>query len=252
MTTGIEIAREGGVLRLTLARPEKKNALTGAMYDALLDAFEAASSDDRIGAILIAGSGGAFTAGNDIGDFLSFAAEPAKAPPFRFIRALAALDKPLVAAVEGVAVGIGTTLLLHCDLAYAAPSATFRMPFVDLGLVPEAGSSLLLTQRVGPAKAAELLMLGEGFDAAEAQRLGIVNAIVPAEGLVEHALAKAGALAAKPRDALLTTRRLLRGDRAPLMAAIEAEAQAFGRALASDEARTAFMAFLSRSKAAAQ
>lgn len=252
MTNQVEIARNSGVLTLRLARPEKKNALTGAMYEALLGAFDEAQADDGVGAILVTGSGGAFTAGNDIADFLAYAAEPAKAPPFRFVRALAALEKPLVAAVEGVAVGIGTTLLLHCDLAFAAPTARFRMPFVDLGIVPEAGSSLLLPQRVGPAKAAELLLLGEGFDAAEALRLGIVNAVVPAEALEAHALAKAQALAAKPRNALLTTRRLLRGDRTALMAAIDAEADAFGRALASDEARDAFMAFLSRSKAAAQ
>lgn len=252
MTDLVQISREGGVLRLTLARPEKKNALTGAMYEAMLGAFAQAESDDAVGAILITGSGGSFTAGNDIGDFLAYASTPGQAPPFRFVRALANLEKPLVAAVEGVAVGIGTTLLLHCDLAYAAPTARFRMPFVDLGLVPEAGSSLLLPQRVGQAKAAELLMLAEGFDAAEAHRLGLVNAVVPAEELDAHALAKAAALAAKPRAALLATRRFLRGDRSALIAAIEAESAAFTRALSSDEARAAFMAFLSKPKAAAQ
>jgi enoyl-CoA hydratase/carnithine racemase len=250
MTDQVEITRDGGVMRLRLARPEKKNALTGAMYGALMGAFEQAGADDGIGAILITGSGGSFTAGNDIGDFLAFASDPGKAPPFSFVRALATLDKPLVAAVEGVAVGIGTTLLLHCDLAFAAPTARFRMPFVDLGLVPEAGSSLLLPQRVGLAKASELLMLAEGFDAAEAHRLGLVNAVVPSETLEAHALAKARALAAKPRGAMLATRRFLRGDRAALLAAIDAEAVAFGQALASPEARTAFMAFLSKPKAA--
>jgi enoyl-CoA hydratase/carnithine racemase len=252
LTDLVQTAREGGVTRITLARPDKKNALTGAMYEAMMAAFREAEADEGVGAILVAGSGGSFTAGNDIGDFLAFASQPGAAPPFRFVRALASLEKPLVAAVEGVAVGIGTTLLLHCDLAFAAPTARFRMPFVDLGLVPEAGSSLLLPQRVGHAKAAELLMLAEGFDAAEALRLGLVNAVVPADALAAHAMDRARALAAKPRAAMLATRRLLRGDRAALMAAIDAEAEAFGRALASEEARAAFMAFLSRPKAAAR
>ena len=168
-------------------------------------------------------------------------------PAFRFVKTLAACDKPLVAGVEGVAVGIGTTLLLHCDLAYAAPDARFRTPFVDLGLVPEAGSSLLLPQRVGAAKAAEFLMLGDVCDAAEAERLGLVNAVIPAERLFDHALEQARRLAAKPRGALAATRRLLRGDRSALFERIEDEARLFAKAMTSDEARRAFENFLLRS-----
>lgn len=249
MTEHLRIDRHGDVLLVSLARPEKKNALTGAMYEALIGAF-AEADREAIGALVITGSGGAFTAGNDIADFLAYAASPADAPPFRFVRALARLDTPLVAAVEGVAFGIGTTLLLHCDLAYAAPSARFRMPFVDLGLVPEAGSSLLLPQRVGVVKASELLMLAEPFDAAEAQRLGLLNAVVPSEALLDRALDEARRLAAKPREALRATRRLIRGDRTTLHAVIEAEAAAFGQALASPAAQAAFAAFLAKPKSA--
>ena len=251
MTDHVEARRDGGVLVLRLARPEKKNALTGAMYDALVAAFDGADGDERVGAILLAGSGGAFTAGNDISDFLSLARDPGAVPPFRFVRRLARLETPLVAAVEGVAVGIGTTLLLHADLAYAAPSALFRIPFVDLGLVPEAGSSLLLPQRVGMAKASELLMLAEPFGAEEALRLGVVNAVVSAEALLPHALAQAQKLAAKPREAIRTTRRLLRGDRTALLAAIDAEAEAFLAALSSPAAQAAFQGFLAKSKTVA-
>jgi enoyl-CoA hydratase/carnithine racemase len=162
------------------------------------------------------------------------------------VRRLAELGTPLVAAVEGFAIGVGTTLLLHCDLVYAEPGATFRLPFVDLGLVPEAGSSLLLPRRVGLAKATEMLMLAEPFDAAEALRLGIVNAVVPPDALLAHALDRAARLAAKPREALRATRRLIRGDRAPLIAAIEAESAAFAAALASPAAREAFQSFLAK------
>jgi enoyl-CoA hydratase/carnithine racemase len=246
----VAIRREGAVLVLELARPEKKNALTGAMYEALIAAFEEAERDEGIGALLITGSGGQFTAGNDIADFLSFAAGPGELPALRFIRALARQETPLVAAVDGVAIGVGTTMLLHCDLAFAAPGAAFRMPFVDLGLVPEAGASLLLPARVGLAKASEFLLLGEPFTAEEAERLGLINAVVATDSLVDHALDRASRLAAKPREALRAARRLLRGDRQALLAAIEAEAKAFGEALASPEAKAAFAAFLSRAKVA--
>ena len=249
MTDHVEVRREGRVLVLRLARPEKKNALTGAMYGALIAAFDEADGDEGVGAVLLAGSGGAFTAGNDIADFVALARDPGVAPPFQFVRRLARLETPLVAAIEGVAVGIGTTVLLHCDLAYAAPSAVFRMPFVDLGLVPEAGSSLLLPQRVGFAKAAELLMLAEPFGADEALRLGLVNAVVPADHLLDHAMSRAEKLAAKPREAIRTTRRLLRGDRSALWQAIEVEAEAFLAALSSPEAQAAFQAFLAKAKA---
>jgi enoyl-CoA hydratase/carnithine racemase len=164
MSEHVNVARDGEVLVIRLNRPDKKNAMTRAMYDAVVEAFESAYRD-KLGAVLLTGSGGSFLAGNDIADFLAAAERPDEFAAFRFITALARLDTPLVAAVEGVAVGVGATLLLHCDLAYAAPNAMFRMPFVDLGLVPEAASSLLLPRRIGLAKASELLLLGEPFDA---------------------------------------------------------------------------------------
>jgi enoyl-CoA hydratase/carnithine racemase len=251
MTAEILATRDESVLVLRLARPEKENALTGAMYLALIEAFAGADRDEDIRAILITGSGGNFTAGNDLSDFLAYAAESEAPPPFQFVRALAMLETPLVAAIEGVAVGIGTTLMLHCDLVYAAPSAAFRMPFVDLGLVPEAGSTYLLPRRIGQARATELLMLGEGFGAEEAQRLGLVNAVVPAEDLVAHATSRAKAFAAKPASALKETRALMRRDRSTVLSVIDAEAEAFQAAMRSPEARAAFEAFLSRPRASA-
>jgi enoyl-CoA hydratase/carnithine racemase len=159
---------------------------------------------------------------------------------------LARCEMPLVAAIEGVAIGIGATMMLHCDLVYVAPGTVFRLPFVDLGLVPEAASSLLLPRRIGMAKAAEFLLLGESFGAEDAVRLGLANSIVPAPELREFALEKAGRLAAKPRAALAATRRLMRGDSHEILARIEEEARLFSVALRSSEAQTAFAAFLAR------
>jgi enoyl-CoA hydratase/carnithine racemase len=245
----IEITRADGVLTIRLARTQKKNALTSAMYDAMTSAFADAQRDADIGSIVIRGGDGVFTAGNDIQDFIAAAQAPGEMAALRFIEALAQLETPLVAAIEGVAVGVGATLMLHCDLVYAAPGASFRMPFVDLGLVPEAGSSLLLPRRIGMARASEILLLGEAFDAATAHRLGLVNAILPTDELYSHAQARAAALAKKPRAALAATRRLLRGDGADLRAHMRREAEAFAAALRSGEAQKAFMAFMSRSKA---
>ena len=246
MAEFVELSRDGQILCVTLARTEKKNALTGAMYQALVEAFAQASRDETIGALLLRGKDGVFTAGNDIADFLALAGSPEGSPGTIFIRALAAFEKPLVAAVEGPAIGIGTTLCFHCDLVYAAPTARFQMPFVNLGLVPEAGSSLLAPQRFGYAKAAEFILLAESFDASAAADLGLVNAVVEPAELYGHALAKAQALAAKPRDALLATRRLLRGDPAPLKARMDEELRLFGEAVRSPQARAAFMAFMEK------
>ena len=241
----IEIAREGAVLSAAFARPEKKNAITRAMYETLIEALEAAERDREIGAFVLSGQGGVFTAGNDIGDFLGFAERgPGDFPAWRFVSKVASFEKPLVAAVDGLAIGVGTTLLFHCDLVYATREARFQMPFVDLGLVPEAGASLLAPQRFGRAKAAEFLLLGEPFGAEEALRLGLVNAVLPQAELLGHALAKAAALAAKPRAALLATRRLLRGDPEALKVRMAEESHAFAAALKSPEARAAFQAFL--------
>jgi len=184
MSEYVKVGRDGAVLVVTLARPEKKNALTGAMYEALIVAFAQASEEAEVGALLIEGSGGVFSAGNDIGDFLAYATAPGSAmsdaPVTRFIYALARFAKPLVAAIDGQAVGLGATLCFHCDLVYASPNARFHMPFIDLGLVPEAASSLLAPQRFGRARASEYLLLGEPFDAEAARAGGLVNAVVAA------------------------------------------------------------------------
>ncbi|MBX9932911.1 MAG: enoyl-CoA hydratase/isomerase family protein [Methylobacterium sp.] len=239
----------GGVRLIRLTRPEKKNALTGAMYDAMKASLEQADESGEVGAIVFAGVPGMFTAGNDIGDFVAGAQKPfTEAPALHFIRQLARTTTPMVAAVDGIAVGIGTTLTLHCDLVYASPAARFRMPFVELGLVPEAASSYLLPRRVGLLKATELLLLSEPFDADEALRLGLLNAVIPSEMLVEHALAKAAALAALPRGSLKASRALIRGDQADVAAALEAEAVAFEARLRAPEAQAAFMNFLLKSK----
>ena len=255
MSEGIDVARDGAVMAAAFARPEKKNAITSAMYEALIETFDEAERDGSVCALVLSGKGGVFTAGNDIGDFLSAATgaagsrDPRGSPGWRFISRLAVFEKPLIAAIEGPAVGIGTTLCFHCDLVYAAPSARFQMPFVNLGLVPEAGSSLLAPLRFGRARAAEFLLLAEPFDAARACALGLVNEVLPAADLLAHAMEKAQALAAKPRSALLAARRLMRGDPAALKAKMTEEIEAFGAALASGEARAAFQAFLSGAKA---
>lgn len=242
----IEVAREGAVMSAAFARPQKKNAITGAMYEALIEAFETAERDVSVGALVLSGKGGVFTAGNDIGDFLIHASrEGGDFPAWRFVSKLASFEKPLIAAVEGLAIGVGTTLCFHCDLVYAAPAARFQMPFVNLGLVPEAGSSLLVPQRFGRAKAAEFLLLAEPFGADEALHLGLVNAVVPQAELLAHAMSKAAELAAKPRVALLATRRLMRGDPEALRARMAEEMHAFSAALKSPQAHAAFQAFLS-------
>ena len=242
----IEVAREGAVMSAAFARPQKKNAITGAMYEALIEAFEAAERDPDVGALVLSGKGGVFTAGNDIADFLAVAARgTGDFPAWRFVSKLAEFEKPLIAAIDGLAIGVGTTLCFHCDLVYAAPAARFQMPFVNLGLVPEAGSSLLAPQRFGRAKAAEFLLLAEPFGADEALKLGLVNAVLPQAELMAHAMGRAAALAAKPRAALLATRRLLRGDAEALKARMAEEMHAFSAALKSPEAHAAFQAFLS-------
>ena len=241
MSEHIAITQNQGVVEIMIDRADKKNALTAPMYRAMTAALADAAARPDIGAVLIAGQGDAFCAGNDLKDFM--AGPEGGAAAFDFIRAIAAFDKPLVAAVQGQAVGVGTTMLFHCDLVYAAPDARFVMPFVNLGIVPEAGSSLLAPAILGHAKAAAMLLLGEPLDAAGADRAGMITAIVPADGLLAHARAKAAALMAKPPQALLATRRLMKGDPALLIARIEEEARLFRAALSSSEAQEAFAAF---------
>jgi enoyl-CoA hydratase/carnithine racemase len=238
----------GGVRLIRMNRPEKKNALTGAMYDRMRTALEAADAPDSgIGAVVFAGGPGIFSAGNDLADFMAGAGKPfTQAPALRFIRQLARTQAPMVAAVDGIGVGIGTTLTLHCDLVYVSPAARFRMPFVELGLVPEAASSYLLPRRVGRLKATEMLLLSEPFTGDAAVALGLANAVMPADMLLEHALAQAGRLAALPRKAVAATRRLIRGDQAAVEAALEAEAEAFDAQLQTEEAQAAFRAFFAR------
>ena len=208
MTKDIEVSRDGAVMSAAFARPQKKNAITGAMYEALIEAFEAAERDPSVGAFVLSGKGGVFTAGNDLGDFVALATGAAAAndgrdfPAGRFTRKLAEFEKPLIAAVDGLAVGIGTTLCFHCDLVYATPEARFQMPFVNLGLVPEAGSSLLAPQRFGRAKAAEFLLLAEPFDAQRRTRSARQRDRAAGRAHRQRN-GKGAALAAKPRAALL-------------------------------------------------
>ena len=248
MTDGIMIV-EGdgasrGVLEIRINRPDKKNALTGAMYRVMTAALADASARADIGVVLFTATGDAFCAGNDLGDFMG--GPEGGAAAFDFIRAIAAFDKPLVAAVQGLAVGVGTTMLMHCDLVYAAPDARFIMPFVNLGLVPEAGSSLIAPAIMGHAKAAAMLLLGEPMDADGADRAGLITAVVPRASLEDHAWAKAVALMAKPPQALMATRRLMKGDPVLLNARIEEEARLFRETLASAEAQEAFAAFFEK------
>jgi enoyl-CoA hydratase/carnithine racemase len=246
--TEVEITRTGAVLELELNRPAKKNALTGAMYRVLIAGLDEAEGDASIGAVLIKGASGVFTAGNDIADFAAAAQSGEEMAALDLVRRIAGFSKPIVAAVEGLAIGIGCTLLLHCDLVYVAPDARFSLPFVDLGLLPEAGSSLLLPRRAGMARASAWLLLGEAFSADEALAAGLVNAIIPNVDLSEFAGKKAAALAAKPRAALLQARRFLRGDQDEVTARIEAELVAFKAALATPQAQAALNAFLNKSK----
>lgn len=248
MTAEIAIWRDGPVQILRIARPEKKNALTGAMYGALADAIEAGDADDTIAAHILTGSGGVFTAGNDIGDFLATARGTGGLDKnvVRFIRLLPVVKKPLIAAVDGNAIGIGTTLLFHCDLVYAAPDATFATPFLDLGVVPEAASSLLMPARMGYTRAFAMLALGDPLSADDALAAGFVNAIVPASDLEATAIAAAKRLSAKPPEALAIARRLMRGDPEIILARMDEEVAAFRERLRSPEAVEAFTAFFEK------
>lgn len=247
MASGISIDRRGAVSRIRFDRPEKKNAITSEMYAAAASALEVADSDPDIAVVLFGSTGDTFTAGNDLRDFLERPPTGPSSPVLRFLEVLSSGRKPRVAAVRGAAVGIGTTLLLHCDLVYAAENARFRMPFTDLGLVPEAGSSLLVPRLVGLPIASELLLLGEPFDAQRAVALGLVNAVLPVDALEDFALARAEALASKPREALLATRALLRAEGSDaLRDRMAREAALFVERLASSEAHEAMRAFLSR------
>jgi enoyl-CoA hydratase/carnithine racemase len=245
----INTTTAGGVATLEIARPEKKNALTLAMYEAMTDAITAAVADDAVRALLIVGQPGVFTSGNDLADFMQQPPTGEESPVFRFMQALAACDKPVVAAVTGAAVGIGTTMLLHCDLVYVSEEARFAMPFVSLGLVPEFASSLLLPQLMGHAKAAEKLLLGDPLTAAEAVDFGIASAVLPAVDVLAHARRMAERFNSLPRGAVRDTKRLMRsGFKDGILRAMQAEAAIFGERLRSPEAKEAFEAFFARRK----
>ena len=236
---------DGGVLHLVLDRPEKKNALTRAMYARLADSLEEAATDGSVRVVVLSGSGGVFTGGNDLADFMMDPPTGPDSPVFRFLQAAATFPKPLVAAVQGPAIGIGTTILLHCDLAYASADAMLKMPFVDLGLVPEAASSLLLPRLAGRVRAAEMLLFGEAVPAETAREVGLVNAVV--EAPVAHALEQAAVLAAKPPAAVRLTKALLAHDTAEAVGdAIAREGALFVERLGSPEAAEAFSAFFEK------
>ena len=245
----VRVGLADGIFHIEIARPDKKNALTAAMYQAMADALASAEADPAVRVILISGAGGNFTAGNDLADFLATPPMDESAPVFQFIKGFANLQKPFVAAVEGVAIGVGTTMLLHCDLVYAGTSARFALPFANLGLTPEAASSLLLPLRAGHAKAAEMLMLGEVFPAQTALDIGIINAILPDTQVLDHALERCRKLTTQPAASLRLTKQLMkRAQDALIRETMNVEADVFRQRLVSPEAKEAFAAFFEKRK----
>jgi len=240
--------RSDGILRVQFNRPQKKNAMTGAMYARLAEILDEAGKDDETLVVLWNSAGDAFSAGNDMGDFLKNPpAESGDSPQGRLMNAFVRFEKPIVVAVQGAAVGGGTTMLTHCDFVYAGESAKFQLPFINLALVPEFGSSHSLPARIGYLRAAELYLLGEPFDAERAAELGLVTRVVPNERLFATAMETAKKLAAKPSGALRATRRLLKqGSVDQLKAAIKMENQEFGQRVRSAEAKEAIAAFLEK------
>ncbi|MES2831264.1 MAG: enoyl-CoA hydratase [Pseudomonadota bacterium] len=245
----IKLGKQDGIMILHFNRADKKNAITAAMYQTMADALAAAENDESVQVVLITGHAQVFTAGNDLEDFLINPPLRADSPVFRFMHQMVHATKPVVAAVSGAAVGIGTTLLLHCDLVYAADTARFSLPFVQLGLCPEFASSLLLQHTAGFQRAAEKLMLGESFSAIEACEMGLVNQVVSVEALPEFARAQASRLAALPVDSVRITKRLMTADRRPTIEArIAEENAAFSRLLQAPEAKKAIVGFLEKRK----
>jgi enoyl-CoA hydratase/carnithine racemase len=244
------VTDDGPVRTVRMNRPEKKNALTLAMYDAMAAAIEAAPKNPALRCLLIAGAPTAFCAGNDIGDFLKMATTSGAlgAPIVRFLYALARCETPLVAAVQGNAVGVGTTMLMHCDHVVAASDARFSTPFVGLGLVPEAGSSLLAPRLMGLPRAFSLLVMGRPMGAEEAKAAGLINTVVAPEAVEAEAMRAARAIAALPPQGVVASRRLMRGAPDEIVARIDEEAALFKTRLQSAEARAAFEAFMMRKK----
>jgi enoyl-CoA hydratase/carnithine racemase len=242
-----------GVASIEIARPEKKNALTVAMYQAMHDALLAAKADSSVRAVLISGQPGIFTSGNDLEDFMSRppgqGSDAASSPVFQFMHALLDCDKPVVAAVTGAAIGIGTTMLLHCDFVYVSDEARLAMPFVSLGLVPEFASSLLVPQLMGQRRAAEKLLLGEPFTPEQAVECGIANAVIPAGEVVNHARRIAERFNQLPPGAVREAKQLMRANQRDLtLQVIRSEGELFGKRLRSPEAMEAFQAFFQKRK----
>jgi enoyl-CoA hydratase/carnithine racemase len=250
MTEQIASTLTGNVQTITMNRPEKKNALTTSMYAALAEAIAGAELNATVRVVVLTGTGDSFTSGNDVVDFLQNGASGGEDRPVAlFLKAISSTTKPLIAAVNGLAVGVGVTMLLHCDLVYAAEAATFQLPFTNLGLVPEASSSMLLPQMIGYHRAAELMLLGERFDATKALELGLVNALFPANRLADMVQEKAAVLAAKPQSSILATKALLKREPESVPARMAAETVEFARLLESPEAKAIMRAFLDRRKA---
>ncbi|WP_319772974.1 crotonase/enoyl-CoA hydratase family protein [Breoghania sp.] len=238
------------VRTIRMDRPEKKNALTREMYDQMAEALEDANTNDDVRVSMILGGSGAFTAGNDIADFLKFAqtGEGLGTEVIRFLKAIACSRKPVIAVVDGLAIGVGVTMLFHCDMVFATPRSQLKTPFLDLGLVPEAGSSLLAPALMGYQRAFEMLCLGVPFDAEAAWRAGLVNHVVGEDVIEETAMEAARLLASKPPEAMALARNFMRGDRTAVMERLEAESAAFRARLRSEEAQSAFAAFMARGK----
>jgi len=240
---------DAGVMTITFNRLDKKNSITSNMYAAMADAVTQAAADPAVRVVLFQGHESIFSAGNDIGDFLNQPPSTQESPVFRFLRGIATFEKPLLAAVAGPAVGIGTTMLFHCDLVYAGDNAAFSMPFVNLGLCPEAASSLLAPRMFGYHRAAEALLMGEPFFAEAAQEVGLVNRVVPPTEVNGYAQAQARKLAGKPLSSLIETKRLMKGGyQQEVLAKMDEEGQSFGRMLREPAAREAFGAFMEKRK----
>jgi enoyl-CoA hydratase/carnithine racemase len=245
----ILVHTEGGVRTLSFNRVERKNSITAAMYTAMSDALESAVNDAEVRVFVFQGHETVFTAGNDINDFLHHPPSGPDAPVFRFLRTLASFPKPVIAAVNGPAVGIGTTLLFHCDLVYGGDNAAFSMPFVNLGLCPEFAASVLVPQMLGYHRAAEALLLGEPFMAEAALEVGLLNRVLPPTETNNYAQTQARKLAAKPLSSLIESKRLMKKPSASLVAAqMEEEAASFARMLREPAAREAFTAFNEKRK----
>jgi enoyl-CoA hydratase/carnithine racemase len=239
--------RSASVLRVQLNRPARKNAMTSSMYVTLADVFNDAAKDERVRVVLWHGAGDSFCAGNDVEDFLKNPPGPGESPQARLMNALVDFNKPLIAAVQGAAIGGGTTMLTHCDFVYAGESAKFQMPFVNLALVPEFGSSFSIPARIGHIRAAELILLGQPFDARKAADLGLVTQVVSDQNLLATATETTWKLAAKPTGALQASKKLMKQSfREQIKAAMKAENEEFSAQVRSEDAREALAAFLQK------